>query len=69
MRQLDDGYRMIAILVQCVFECLVAVHEEAAKMPFCSQAIHLPKRFLPTRMVGAAGLHEGGASSFRSSSF
>lgn len=31
MRQLDDGFRMMAILAQCVFERLGAVHEEPAK--------------------------------------
>lgn len=33
-------------------------------MPFCSQAIQLPRRFLPRKTIGAAGLHEGGSSSF-----
>lgn len=31
MRQLDDGFRMMAILAQCVFERLGAVHEEPPK--------------------------------------
>lgn len=33
-------------------------------MPFCSRAVQLPRRFLPTTTVGGAGLHEGGSPSF-----
>lgn len=64
-RQLDDGFWMMAILEQRVFDRLSATDEQAAKKPFCSRATQLPRRFLPIKTtVEAAVLHEGGSTSF-----
>lgn len=34
------------------------------KIPFCSRATQLPRRFLPTKTVDAAGQHEGALTNF-----
>ena len=63
-RQLDDGFRMMAILEQGVTDGLRAVDEQAAIEAALFLGDPIAAAILPIKTTVNAGLHEGGSTSF-----
>ena len=63
-RQLDDGFGMMSVLEERVFDGLRAADEQAAIETLCSWATQLPLLFLPMKTMVDAELHDGGSTSF-----
>ena len=63
-RQLDDCFRVMAILEQGVLDGLRAVDEQAAIETVLFLATQLPRLFLPIKTMVDAALHDGGSTSF-----
>ena len=63
-RQLDDGFGVMAVLEQRVFDGLRAVDEQAAIETVLFLGDPLAALFLPMKTMADGELHDGGSTSF-----
>ena len=62
--QFDDGFGMMAVLEQGIFQGLRAVHEQAAEQACCSWTTHWFRLLRPMKTMADKELRDGGSTSF-----